>query len=127
MELKGLPLLIFCYSVLCFLSNISIAVDTIALNQTITGDQTLVSVSQTFELGFFSPGNSRNRYLGIWYKNIPLPTIVWVANRDNPPLTDSSGVLKIGDDGNLDSSTRQGALYGPRFCPEKTRSQFHIS
>ncbi|XP_010247744.1 PREDICTED: G-type lectin S-receptor-like serine/threonine-protein kinase At4g27290 [Nelumbo nucifera] len=109
MELKGLPLLIFCYSVLCFLSNISIAVDTMALNQTITGDQTLVSAGQTFELGFFTPGNSRNCYLGIWYKNIPLPTIVWVANRDNP-LTDSSGALKIGDNGNLVLLNKTGSI-----------------
>ncbi|KAF8370246.1 hypothetical protein HHK36_031714 [Tetracentron sinense] len=54
-----------------------------------------------FELGFFSPGNSKNRYVGIWYyKKIPIPTVVWVANRDNP-LTNSSGILRISDAGNL--------------------------
>nr|DAD26253.1 TPA_asm: hypothetical protein HUJ06_027721 [Nelumbo nucifera] len=91
MELKDLPLLMFCYNLLCFLSNISLEVDTVALNQTITGDQTLVSAGDTYELGFFGPGNSRNRYLGIWYKNIPLPTI-------------------IGDDGNLVLLNKAGSI-----------------
>ncbi|XP_058197242.1 G-type lectin S-receptor-like serine/threonine-protein kinase At1g11330 isoform X2 [Rhododendron vialii] len=44
--------------------------------------------------------NTTNRYIGIWYSNIPLRTVVWVANRDRP-LTDSSGTLIISDDGNL--------------------------
>uniref|UniRef100_A0A5B6YZ94 Receptor-like serine/threonine-protein kinase n=1 Tax=Davidia involucrata TaxID=16924 RepID=A0A5B6YZ94_DAVIN len=55
---------------------------------------------EKFQLGFFSPNNSKNRYLGIWYYNITPQTIVWVANR-NHPLNDSSGVMKIGENGNL--------------------------
>ncbi|PON53010.1 Bulb-type lectin domain containing protein [Parasponia andersonii] len=42
---------------------------------------TLVSKQGTFELVFFSPGSSNNCYLGIWYENIPVRTIVWVANQ----------------------------------------------
>ncbi|KAI8011740.1 G-type lectin S-receptor-like serine/threonine-protein kinase [Camellia lanceoleosa] len=45
-------------------------------------------------MGFFSPGSSRNQYLGIWYKNISVRTVVWVANREIP-LLDSSSVLTI--------------------------------
>ncbi|XP_059660640.1 G-type lectin S-receptor-like serine/threonine-protein kinase At4g27290 [Cornus florida] len=60
----------------------------------------LVSAGKKFRLGFFSPNNSRNQYLGIWFESIPTQTVVWVANRDNP-LNDSSGILKIGEDGNL--------------------------
>ncbi|KAJ0045509.1 hypothetical protein Pint_04391 [Pistacia integerrima] len=60
---------------------------------------TLVSSAQRFELGFFSPGKSKNRYLGIWYKQSP-ETVVWVANRNNPIL-DTNGSLVISDDGNL--------------------------
>uniref|UniRef100_A0A9I9DCV2 Receptor-like serine/threonine-protein kinase n=1 Tax=Cucumis melo TaxID=3656 RepID=A0A9I9DCV2_CUCME len=52
----------------------------------------LVSSNGNFELGFFSPGLSRDRYLGIWFKNRRGPTSVWVANR-NTPINDSSGVL----------------------------------
>ncbi|XVF70433.1 hypothetical protein PTKIN_Ptkin11bG0161300 [Pterospermum kingtungense] len=61
--------------------------------------ETLVSSSQIFELGFFSPGNSRNRFLGIWYKNTSM-AVVWVANR-NRPIADSGGVLAINSNGNL--------------------------
>ncbi|CAL5390622.1 unnamed protein product [Camellia sinensis] len=55
---------------------------------------TIVSSGGSFEMGFFSPGSSRNQYLGIWYKNISVRTIVWVANREIP-LLDSSSVLTI--------------------------------
>ncbi|KAI3923617.1 hypothetical protein MKW98_011247 [Papaver atlanticum] len=62
---------------------------------------TVVSSGGKFKLGFFSLGNdSPNRYAGIWFNNIPGETIVWVEIRDKP-LNDSSGVLKIADDGNL--------------------------
>ncbi|GMN64559.1 hypothetical protein TIFTF001_033632 [Ficus carica] len=83
-------------------------IDTITPIQSLTDDRnntTLVSGSQTSVLGFFSPGKSKNRYLGIWYKRRP-DTVVWVANR-NSPLTDSNGELTIRE-GNLVllSSTR---------------------
>uniref|UniRef100_A0A5B7BUW1 Receptor-like serine/threonine-protein kinase n=1 Tax=Davidia involucrata TaxID=16924 RepID=A0A5B7BUW1_DAVIN len=68
--------------------------------QLINDSRTLISAGKKFQLGFFSPINSKKRYLGIWYDNIPAPTIVWVANRDNP-LNGTSGILKIGVDGNL--------------------------
>ncbi|KAL5802694.1 hypothetical protein ACOSQ4_030999 [Xanthoceras sorbifolium] len=79
--------------------NLSVAADTISPAQSITDGETLVSASQTFELGFFTPGNSNNRYLGIWYKCSP-STVVWVANRKKP-ITDKQGVLVVSDDGNL--------------------------
>ncbi|KAM0068399.1 putative non-specific serine/threonine protein kinase [Helianthus debilis subsp. tardiflorus] len=53
-----------------------------------------------FELGFFSPGNSKNRYLGIWYKKISTGTVVWVANRETP-ITDNSGMFKVSNNGTL--------------------------
>lgn len=76
------------------------AEDSITPPQTISGNKTLVSPTQNFELGFFSPGNSTNRYLGIWYKNIPKQTVVWVANRDKP-LVGSGGSLTFSNDGKL--------------------------
>ncbi|KAF2285899.1 hypothetical protein GH714_008795 [Hevea brasiliensis] len=76
------------------------ALDTIAATQTIRDNETIVSAGGTFELGFFSPGTSNYRYVGVWYKKISYGTIVWVANRDTP-LTDSSGVLKLSDKGIL--------------------------
>ncbi|KAA8523807.1 hypothetical protein F0562_010230 [Nyssa sinensis] len=77
--------------------NFSTAADTIATNESIRDGETLVSSSQRFELGFFSPGSSRNRYLGVWYKSTP-SAIAWVANRNNPIL-DSDGVLTINNNG----------------------------
>ncbi|KAF2285900.1 hypothetical protein GH714_008802 [Hevea brasiliensis] len=74
------------------------ALDTIATTQTMRDNETIVSAGGTFELGFFSPGTSKYRYLGVWYKKISYKTIVWVANRDTL-LTDSCGVLKFNDRG----------------------------
>ncbi|CAN6915226.1 hypothetical protein Bca4012_088314 [Brassica carinata] len=76
------------------------ATDIITANQTLKDGDTIVSKGGSFELGFFSPGGSRNRYLGIWYKKVSLQTVVWVANRDSP-LYDLSGTLKVSENGSL--------------------------
>ncbi|KAL2242402.1 UNVERIFIED_CONTAM: G-type lectin S-receptor-like serine/threonine-protein kinase [Sesamum indicum] len=73
---------------------ISGATDSIEAGKSIRDGETIVSSGGKFELGFFSPGNSRNRYVGMWFKNITVTTVVWVANRDLP-LTDNLGVLKL--------------------------------
>ncbi|GAY53028.1 hypothetical protein CUMW_146300 [Citrus unshiu] len=85
---------------LFFLSESSFASDTITSSQSLSDGRTLVSKDGSFELGFFSPGSSKNRYVGIWYKNMPVKTVVWVANRINP-INDSSGVLVVNKTGNL--------------------------
>ena len=91
------------FSFIFFLSLVllvfSSGADIIASMQFIIKGETLVSPGQRFELDFFSPGNSRNLYLGVWYKKLP-GTIVWVANRENP-LTDSYGALTLAENGNL--------------------------
>ncbi|CAL5335862.1 unnamed protein product [Camellia sinensis] len=88
---------IFLFSFASLLSStflkFSIADDTLASNQSIWDGDTLVSTSQRFELGFFSSGSSKFRYLGIWYKATP-DTVVWVANRKDP-MTGLQGVLTI--------------------------------
>ncbi|KDP20852.1 hypothetical protein JCGZ_21323 [Jatropha curcas] len=86
-------LLFFTFLSFCT-SRVAFSSDTLTATQSLTSDQTLLSPNQNFKLGFFSPGNSKNWYVGIWYKNIPDRTYVWVANRDNP-LTNSSGIFKI--------------------------------
>ncbi|XP_077243380.1 G-type lectin S-receptor-like serine/threonine-protein kinase At4g27290 isoform X2 [Tasmannia lanceolata] len=83
-----------------FLLQICSAIDTITPTQSIKDGETIISPGEKFALGFFSPPSNVNRYVGIWYNEVPDQTVVWVANRENP-LTDSSGVLKITDDGNL--------------------------
>ncbi|CAN1839575.1 G-type lectin S-receptor-like serine/threonine-protein kinase RKS1 [Linum perenne] len=102
----------------------STSIDTIAANQSITDGNLVVSKGGKFALGFFSPGSSSLRYLGIWYKEVPDRTVVWVANRHNP-ITGTSGVLMNHGNCNLFlySNTSSGlpiwstnvssGLYGP--------------
>lgn len=99
--MESLPSITFFYTLISFsiFLESSTAADTITPTQPLNDGETLVSSGQTFELGFFSPGDSKSRYLGIWYKNSP-NTTVWVANRENP-IEGSYGVLSIGNDGNL--------------------------
>ncbi|KAL0308037.1 UNVERIFIED_CONTAM: G-type lectin S-receptor-like serine/threonine-protein kinase [Sesamum calycinum] len=78
----------------------TIGADTLPPNQTIVNGQTLISQSQIFEVGFFSPGASANSFLGIWYRNTP-DVVCWVANRNNP-IRDPEGVfLAIDRNGTL--------------------------
>nr|XP_043613601.1 G-type lectin S-receptor-like serine/threonine-protein kinase At2g19130 [Erigeron canadensis] len=80
----------------------SFGVDTITANQSLSGDQTIISKDENFELGFFKPGNSSKYYIGIWYKKVnTVPkTIAWVANRKTPVSDRFKSELKIVD-GNL--------------------------
>ncbi|KAL4293349.1 hypothetical protein AHAS_Ahas18G0119200 [Arachis hypogaea] len=81
--------------IMFLVSNTISATDTITHLHPLTENQTLVSKNGEFELGFFSPRNSDNRYLGIWYKKIAIQTIVWVANREEPVATHISALLTI--------------------------------
>ncbi|XVE87885.1 hypothetical protein DITRI_Ditri19aG0024500 [Diplodiscus trichospermus] len=85
-----------------FLPHISVSADdTIKLDHPIKdNDLVIVSSGKIFALGFFSPGSSRNRYVGIWYNQTPEKTVVWVANRENP-INDTSGIFSIDGRGNL--------------------------
>ncbi|KAH7569031.1 hypothetical protein JRO89_XS06G0091300 [Xanthoceras sorbifolium] len=83
----------------CFYSNLGNAIDTITSSRPIRDHETIISNGSAFKLGFFRPGNSSNRYVGIWYNKESEP-VVWVANR-NKPLNDASGVVTISDHGNL--------------------------
>uniref|UniRef100_A0A0D9YFW1 non-specific serine/threonine protein kinase n=2 Tax=Oryza glumipatula TaxID=40148 RepID=A0A0D9YFW1_9ORYZ len=83
----------------CCLSS-TITTDSLLPNKQISDGQTIVSANETFTLGFFSPGTSTYRYVGIWYNHVPNRTVVWVANRNNPVL-DTSGILMFDTSGNL--------------------------
>ncbi|KAJ1379172.1 Tyrosine-protein kinase, catalytic domain [Sesbania bispinosa] len=72
--------------------------DTISPSHFLNYSEALSSSNGFFHLGFFTPQNSTFSYLGIWYMS--KPPVVWVANRDQP-LNDSSGTVKISEDGNL--------------------------
>ncbi|CAN6358103.1 unnamed protein product [Urochloa humidicola] len=80
--------------------------DTLSRNQSLAGDEKLVSSNGKFALGFFQPGskspnNTPNSYLGIWFYRVPKLTPVWSANGDNPISGPTSPELVISQDGNL--------------------------
>jgi hypothetical protein len=95
------PLFVYSFLFSSFLRITSTTPDTITPSHPIRDDhgETLVSAGGTFKLGFFSPGSSKNRYVGIWYV-ISNQTVVWVANRETP-LENHSGVLKVTVNGSL--------------------------
>ncbi|XP_027355257.1 uncharacterized protein LOC113865090 [Abrus precatorius] len=106
MDMQGLrsmgwiiKLISFAFLIFNFLMCFS-SVDILAVNQSIIDGESLVSADGTFEVGFFSPGNSTGRYLGVWYRNLSPLTVVWVANRE-APLQNGSGVLKFNEKGVL--------------------------
>ncbi|WZZ86491.1 hypothetical protein YC2023_115070 [Brassica napus] len=63
-------------------------------------NQTLRSSNEVYELGFFSPNNTKNQYVGIWFKDTTPRVVVWVANREKP-VTDSMANLSISSNGSL--------------------------
>lgn len=89
----------FCFLVLLSMLERSFANDRITPNQPLSDGETLVSPTQKFVLGFFSPPNSLNRYLGVWYQKCPR-SVVWVANRDQA-INNTSGIFSISKIGNL--------------------------
>ncbi|XP_019156175.1 PREDICTED: G-type lectin S-receptor-like serine/threonine-protein kinase At4g27290 isoform X3 [Ipomoea nil] len=90
-----LLLLLLLLALLFSFQQISFARDTISSTQFLRYGDTIVSSGGIFEMGFFSPINSQNIYVGIWYKRIPIRTVVWVANRDSPLSNTSSVALQI--------------------------------
>ncbi|PHT90633.1 G-type lectin S-receptor-like serine/threonine-protein kinase [Capsicum annuum] len=82
-----------------FLVPFCTSIDTISFNQSLKDGDLLVSSGKSFVLGFFGYSPDK-RYVGIWYKNVPELTVVWVANRDNP-INGTSGILTIDSTGNL--------------------------
>ncbi|KAL3649567.1 hypothetical protein CASFOL_005970 [Castilleja foliolosa] len=64
------------------------------------GNTTITSPYNTFKVGFFTP-NDEFSYFGIWYASIPIPTYVWVANREKPIKNLPSVSAEINQDGKL--------------------------
>ncbi|KAK8592313.1 hypothetical protein V6N13_062898 [Hibiscus sabdariffa] len=93
-SLASFIFLLYSFPLFCYAAN-----DTIKLGESIWDGGSLVSGNNVFELGFFSPGNSILRYVGIWYK-FDSEAVVWVANR-NKPISGRNGVLRIEADGKL--------------------------
>ncbi|GKV19153.1 hypothetical protein SLEP1_g29446 [Rubroshorea leprosula] len=94
---------------------------TITPPKSIKYPEAIISNGSKFQLGFFSPANSTDLYVGIWYNGIdPVKGIIWVANRQKP-LKDSSGSLMISEDGNLVVVNGQKEVLWTTELEERTR------
>ncbi|XP_022008376.1 G-type lectin S-receptor-like serine/threonine-protein kinase At4g27290 [Helianthus annuus] len=117
--MRALARLLFFSSALFSVLLNSAALDTINTGQALRDDDTLVSAGETYELGFFSPGNSKNRYLGIWFKKIGKITKISSVSVGNTPV-----VAKLLDSGNLvvcyDSSTNEDFVWQSFDYPTDT-------
>ncbi|RYR40446.1 hypothetical protein Ahy_A09g046199 isoform A [Arachis hypogaea] len=92
-------LLIWFSLISCFKTTTS--KDSLRMSEYIRDGETLVSAGGSFEVGFFSPGASTRRYLGLWYRDASRNnTIMWVANRERP-LHNKAGVLIFKETGDL--------------------------
>ena len=68
---------------------ISYGTNTLSTNQSLSGDLTIISEGEKFELGFFKAGNSFNYYIGIWYKKLySNPPIIFLAANRETPISD---------------------------------------
>ncbi|XP_073222551.1 G-type lectin S-receptor-like serine/threonine-protein kinase At1g11330 [Cicer arietinum] len=116
-------LVLCCYS----LHVLVVAKDNTTSSQFMIKDhETLTSNSGNFTLGFFTPQNSTNRYVGIWCKTQDF--VVWVANRNQPLINDSSGVVTIFNDGNLVLLNGQNNVLWSSNVPNiTTNSSFQLS
>lgn len=118
-------LVLYCLYILLFLTiTPSSSVDTISTAQSIKDGLTIVSAGGVFELEFFSPGNSKNRYVGIWYNKISPLTTVWVANRDFP-LVDNSGSLTLTHGGILMLLNGTNGIIWHRIHQDQYKIQLH--
>ncbi|KAK9116141.1 hypothetical protein Sjap_015088 [Stephania japonica] len=104
-------------------------VDVLTQGQVMNSSQTIVSDGGVFELGFFSfelansTTDQKRFYLGIWYKQATYPsnhTIIWVGNRDQPIITNSSCFLTINNDGNIVIYEREGVSIPITSIPPTT-------
>ncbi|GAB4831073.1 hypothetical protein Ancab_005084 [Ancistrocladus abbreviatus] len=96
------PRILVEFCVILWQFSVAVTRDTITASSALSVGQTVASADQVFELGFFSPGNSSGRHVGIWYRNSSPKLIVWVANRESPLSDkDNSATLTIGNDRNL--------------------------
>ncbi|XP_018510130.1 G-type lectin S-receptor-like serine/threonine-protein kinase At1g61500 [Brassica rapa] len=92
----------FCFfaSLLLLTMLLSFCYATITPTSPLLINQTLRSSNEVYELGFFSPNNTKNQYVGIWFKDTTPRVVVWVANREKP-VTDSMANLSISSNGSL--------------------------
>ncbi|XP_074568064.1 G-type lectin S-receptor-like serine/threonine-protein kinase At4g27290 [Curcuma longa] len=117
---RRIPFLLLCilFNLAAAPFSLSYAGDTLTPGQPLLGatGATLISDGGSFELGFFNPPGSSNRYVGIWFRNVSQQNVVWVANR-NRPITDTSGLLSLTANGTLVVSDNSSAVLWNSSAP----------
>ncbi|XP_074272099.1 G-type lectin S-receptor-like serine/threonine-protein kinase At1g11410 [Silene latifolia] len=88
----------------------SCSIDTITPTNPLKEGDILISDGGKYTLGFFSHGNSTLKYVGIWFTNVSIQTVVWVANRDKP-VHELQGVFSISEDGNAQISSQKSVIW----------------
>ncbi|CAJ2670175.1 unnamed protein product [Trifolium pratense] len=96
-------------------------------SQIIKDSETLTSNRGNFTLGFFTPQNSTNRYVGIWCKTQHF--VIWVANRNQPLINDSLGVLTIYNDDLVVMNGQKDVIWSTNVSniTLETNSSFRLS
>lgn len=96
MDSNSIPCFVFAlFLCLCLRISTCHGSDSISANESLSGDQTILSAGGIFRLGFFKPGNSSKYYIGIWYNKVSTQTSVWVANRETGISDRFSSQLKF--------------------------------
>ncbi|CAN6198818.1 unnamed protein product [Urochloa humidicola] len=87
----------FCTMALFLLPVLCASDDRLVPGKPLLPGTTIMSDGGEFAFGFFSPSNStpEKLYLGIWYNNISVLTVVWVANRARPAISSSVPSLAL--------------------------------
>ncbi|KAL2932290.1 hypothetical protein RDABS01_037700 [Bienertia sinuspersici] len=104
----------------------SASIDTITPNNPLNEGDVLTSKAGKFTLGFFSPGNSTTRYVGIWFTKVSVQTVVWVANRNNP-INDFHGILSINRNGHLTLTSQNTPIWSSNISDSVTRNSSSMS
>ncbi|XP_010476044.1 PREDICTED: G-type lectin S-receptor-like serine/threonine-protein kinase SRK [Camelina sativa] len=92
---------------------------------TFSGNKTIASHGDVFELGIFKPDSSSpdedRWYLGIWFKRISERTYVWVANRDKP-LSKPTGTIRVRKSNLILSDESNTVVWSTNVTEESERS-----
>nr|XP_029144797.1 uncharacterized protein LOC112710108 [Arachis hypogaea] len=119
---SSITTLLLCFCLTSHMITVT-STDSLAMSQSIRDGETLISAGRNFELGFFSPGTSTSRYLGVWYRaSSGNATIVWVANRENP-FHNKLGALRLNNKGILELlSNTNKTIWSSNIIASKTKA-----
>lgn len=93
-------LICYCY-LICFAIQVSSS-DTLKQGpDNLNSSSHLVSANKNFTLGFYTPQDTNNTYLAIWFKDPSYMKIVWIGNRQKPIPSNASPILTIGSRGEM--------------------------